>query len=29
MLRAEVPRAEQFTRFNFDAPLIAAFVNWW
>jgi hypothetical protein len=28
-LRAEVPRAERLTRFNFDAPLIAAFMDWW
>jgi hypothetical protein len=28
-LRAEVPRAEQLTRFNFDAPLIAAFMDRW
>jgi hypothetical protein len=28
-LRAEVPRAERLTRLNFDAPLIAAFMDWW
>jgi hypothetical protein len=29
MLRAEVPRAERLTRFNYDAPLIAAFMDRW
>jgi hypothetical protein len=28
-LRAEVPRAERLTRFNFDTPLIAAFMDRW
>jgi hypothetical protein len=28
-LRAEVPRAERLTRFNYDTPLIAAFMDWW
>jgi hypothetical protein len=28
-LRAEVPREEQLTRFNFDAPLIAEFMDQW
>jgi hypothetical protein len=28
-IRAEVPRAERLTRFNYDAPLIGAFVDWW
>jgi hypothetical protein len=28
-LRAEVPWAEWLTRFNYDAPLIAAFMDWW
>jgi hypothetical protein len=28
-LRAEVPRAERLTRLNFDAPLIAAFMDRW
>jgi hypothetical protein len=28
-LRAEVPQAERLTRFNFDAPLIAAFMDRW
>jgi hypothetical protein len=28
-LRAEVPRAERLTRFNYDAPLIAAFMDQW
>jgi hypothetical protein len=28
-LRAEVPRAERLTRFNFDAPLIATFMDRW
>jgi hypothetical protein len=28
-LRAEVPRAERLTRFNYDAPLIAAFMDRW
>jgi hypothetical protein len=28
-LRAEVPRAEQLTRFNYDTPLIAAFMDRW
>jgi hypothetical protein len=28
-LRAEVPQAERSTRFNFDAPLIAAFMDRW
>jgi hypothetical protein len=28
-LRAEVPRAERLTRFNFDAPVIAAFMDLW
>jgi hypothetical protein len=28
-LRAEVPRVERLTRFNFDAPLIASFMDWW
>jgi hypothetical protein len=27
MLRAEVPRAERLTRFRYDAPLIAAFMD--
>jgi hypothetical protein len=29
MLRAEVPRAERLTRFNYDSPLIAAFMDRW
>jgi hypothetical protein len=29
MLRAEVPRAEQLTRFSYDAPLITAFMDRW
>jgi hypothetical protein len=29
MLLAEVPRAKRLTRFNFDAPLIAAFMDRW
>jgi hypothetical protein len=29
MLRGEVPRAERLTRFNFDVPLIAAFMDRW
>jgi hypothetical protein len=29
MLRAKVPRAERLTRFNFDTPLIAAFMDRW
>jgi hypothetical protein len=28
-LRAEVPRAERLTRFNYDALLIAAFMDRW
>jgi hypothetical protein len=28
-LRAKVPRAERLTRFNYDAPLIAAFMDRW
>jgi hypothetical protein len=28
-LRAEVPRAEWLTRFNYDASLIAAFMDRW
>jgi hypothetical protein len=28
-LRDEVPRAERLTQFNYDAPLIAAFMDWW
>jgi hypothetical protein len=28
-LRAEVPRAEQLTRFNYDASLIVAFMDRW
>jgi hypothetical protein len=28
-LRAEVPRAERLTRFSYDAPLIAAFMDRW
>jgi hypothetical protein len=28
-LRAEVPQAERLTRFNYDAPLIAAFMDRW
>jgi hypothetical protein len=28
-LRAEVPWAERLTRFNFDAPLISAFMDRW
>jgi hypothetical protein len=28
-LQAEVPRAERLTRFNFDALLIAAFMDRW
>jgi hypothetical protein len=28
-LRAEVPRAERLTQFNFDAPLITAFMDRW
>jgi hypothetical protein len=28
-LRAELPWAERFTRFNYDVSLIAAFMNWW
>jgi hypothetical protein len=28
-LRVEVPRAERLTRFNFDAPLIAVFMDRW
>jgi hypothetical protein len=28
-LRAEVPRVERLTRFNFDAPLMAAFMDRW
>jgi hypothetical protein len=28
-LRAEVPWAERLTRFNYDAPLIAAFMDRW
>jgi hypothetical protein len=28
-IRAEVPRAERLTRFNYDAPLIAAFMDQW
>jgi hypothetical protein len=28
-LRAEVPRAERLTRFNYDAPLIAMFLDRW
>jgi hypothetical protein len=28
-LRAEVPREERFTRFNYDAPLIATFMDRW
>jgi hypothetical protein len=27
--RAEVPRAERLTGFNYDAPLIAAFMYRW
>jgi hypothetical protein len=29
MLQAEVPRAERLTRFSYDAPLIAAFMDRW
>jgi hypothetical protein len=28
-LRSEIPRAEWLTRFNYDAPLIAAFMDRW
>jgi hypothetical protein len=28
-LRAEVPRVERLMRFNYDAPLIAAFMDRW
>jgi hypothetical protein len=28
-LRAEVPRAERLTRFNYDAPLITTFMDRW
>jgi hypothetical protein len=28
-LRAEVPRAERLTRFSYDAPLIAVFMDRW
>jgi hypothetical protein len=28
-LRAEVPRAERLTRFNYDAPLIITFMDRW
>jgi hypothetical protein len=28
-LRAEVTRAERLTRFNFDGPLIVAFMDRW
>jgi hypothetical protein len=28
-LQAEVPGAERLTRFNYDAPLIAAFMDQW
>jgi hypothetical protein len=28
-LRYEIPRAEWLTRFNYDAPLIAAFMDRW
>jgi hypothetical protein len=28
-LRAEVPRVERLTRFSYDAPLIAAFMDRW
>jgi hypothetical protein len=28
-LRAEVPRAVRLTQFNYDAPLIAAFMDRW
>jgi hypothetical protein len=28
-LRAEVSRAERLTRFNYDVPLIAAFMDRW
>jgi hypothetical protein len=28
-LRAEVPRAERLTGFNFDTPLIAVFMDRW
>jgi hypothetical protein len=28
-LRAEVPRAERLTRFNYDVPLITAFMDRW
>jgi hypothetical protein len=28
-LRAEVPRAERLTRFNYDTPLIVAFMDRW
>jgi hypothetical protein len=28
-LRAEVPWAERLTQFNFDAPLISAFMDRW
>jgi hypothetical protein len=28
-LRVEVPRAERLTRFNYNAPLIAAFMDQW
>jgi hypothetical protein len=29
MLRAEVPRAEWLMRFNYDVPLITAFMDRW
>jgi hypothetical protein len=28
-LQPEVPRAERLTRFNYDAPLIAVFLDRW
>jgi hypothetical protein len=28
-LRAEVPQAKRLTRFNYDTPLIAAFLDRW
>jgi hypothetical protein len=28
-LRAEVPQAERLTRFSYDAPLIATFMDQW
>jgi hypothetical protein len=29
MLQAEVPRAERLTRFSYDSPLIAVFMDHW